>query len=131
MLVADGGQVIMTAGAKDALLASAVNNTGKVRAQTVENHDGTITLLGGMEAGQVNVGGTLDASAPAGGDGGSIETSAAHFNLAPDARITAAAPKGRAGTWLVDPTDLTIDPATATAISSTLQGGTRDRKSVV
>ncbi|WP_114239949.1 YDG domain-containing protein [Dyella sp. C9] len=124
LLVADGGHVIMTAGAQNTLLASAVNNTGKIRAQTVENHDGTITLLGGMQAGVVNVAGTLDASAPNGGDGGSIETSAAQFHLAADAQVTAAAPHGRAGSWLVDPTDLTIDPAAATAISSTLQGGT-------
>ncbi|WP_130618625.1 YDG domain-containing protein [Dyella amyloliquefaciens] len=124
LIVADGGQVVMTAGAKDSLLASVVNNTGKVRAQTVENHNGTITLLGGMTAGQVNVGGQLDASAPNGGSGGSIETSAAHFKLAPDAQISAAAPHGRAGTWLVDPTDLTIDSAAATTISTTLNGGT-------
>ena len=124
LLVADGGQVIMTAGARDALLASAVNNTGKIRAQTVEDHEGKIVLLGGMEAGQVNVGGTLDASAPNGGNGGSIETSAAHFSIAPDTHITAAAPAGRAGTWLVDPTDLTIDANAATQISSTLNGGT-------
>ncbi len=124
LIVANGGQVIMTAGAKDALLASVVNNTGIVRAQTVENHNGTITLLGGMEAGTVNVGGTLDASAPSGGSGGSIETSAANFNLANNAHITAAAPQGSAGTWLVDPTNLTIDAASATTISSTLNGGT-------
>ncbi|GAB2562332.1 filamentous hemagglutinin N-terminal domain-containing protein [Dyella jejuensis] len=124
LIVANGGQVIMTAGAKDALLASVVNNTGIVRAQTVQNHDGTITLLGGMQAGTVNVGGTLDASAPNGGSGGSIETSAANFNLASGTRITASAPQGRAGTWLVDPTDLTIDAASAATISSTLNGGT-------
>ncbi len=124
LMVADGGQVIMTAGAKDALLASAVNNTGKIRAQTVENHDGSIVLLGGMESGTVNVGGTLDASAPNGGNGGFIETSAAHFNLAPGTQITAAAPLGRAGTWLVDPTDLTIDATAASTISGTLNGGT-------
>ncbi|WP_322044431.1 YDG domain-containing protein [Paraburkholderia sp. J67] len=124
LLVADGGQVIMTAGAKDALLASAVNNTGKIRAQSVADHDGKIVLLGGMEAGTVNVGGTLDASAPNGGNGGSIETSAAHFNIAADTHITAAAPFGRAGTWLVDPTDLTIDATAASQISTTLNGGT-------
>ncbi|REE18338.1 filamentous hemagglutinin family protein [Paraburkholderia sp. BL27I4N3] len=124
LLVADGGQVIMTAGAKDALLASAVNNTGKIRAQTVEDHAGKIVLLGGMEAGSVNVGGTLDASAPNGGNGGSIETSAAHFSIAPDTHITAAAPSGRAGTWLVDPTNLTIEATAASQISSTLNGGT-------
>ena len=124
LIVADGGRVIMTAGAKDSLLASVVNNTGAVQAQSVQNHDGTITLLGGMEAGTVNVGGTLDASAPNGGNGGSIETSAANFNLSSGAHITAAAPHGQAGTWLVDPTDLTIDSAAATTISSTLNGGT-------
>ena len=124
LIVANGGQVIMTAGAKDALLASVVNNTGIVRAQTVENHNGTISLVGGMAAGTVNVGGTLDASAPNGGSGGSIETSAANFNLASNAHITAAAPQGSAGTWLVDPTNLTIDAVSATTISSTLNGGT-------
>jgi filamentous hemagglutinin family protein len=124
LIMANGGQVVMTAGAKNAILASAVNNTGVIQAQTVQNHNGVITLLGGMQAGAVNVGGTLDASAPNGGSGGSIETSAANFNLASNAKITAAAPHGAAGTWLVDPTDLTIDTAAATTISSTLNGGT-------
>ena len=124
LIVADGGQVVMTAGARDSLLASAVNNTGTVQAHTVQNHDGVITLLGGMEAGTVNVGGTLDAGAPNGGDGGKIETSAANFALATDAHITAAAANGKAGTWLVDPVDLTIDSAAANTISTTLNGGT-------
>ncbi|WP_158601891.1 YDG domain-containing protein [Pararobbsia silviterrae] len=124
LLVADGGQVIMTAGAKNSLLASVVNNTGMVRAQTVDDHEGSIVLLGGMAAGQVNVGGTLDASAPNGGNGGSIETSAAQFSIAPNTTITAAAPRGQAGTWLVDPTDLTIDATAAGEISDTLNGGT-------
>ena len=124
LIVADGGQVIMTAGAKDALLASVVNNSGVVQARTVENHNGVITLLGGMDDGTVNVGGTLDASAPNGGGGGSIETSAANFNLASNARITASAPHGSAGTWLVDPTNLTIDAPSAATISTTLNGGT-------
>lgn len=124
LIVADGGQVLMTAGARDSLLASAVNNTGTVQARSVEDHDGVITLLGGMEAGTVNVGGTLDASAPNGDNGGKIETSAANFKLATDAKITAAAPGGKAGTWLVDPTDLTIDTNAASTISTTLNGGT-------
>jgi filamentous hemagglutinin family protein len=124
LIVADGGQVLMTAGARDSLLASAVNNTGTVQARSVENHDGVITLLGGMEAGTVNVGGTLDAGAPNGGDGGKIETSAANFTLASDAHITAAAANGKAGTWLVDPVDLTIDTAAANTISTTLNSGT-------
>jgi len=123
LLQADGGRVFMTAGARDSLLASAVNNTGVVRAQTVENRNGQIVLLGGMTAGHVNVEGTLDASAPNGGNGGSIETSAAFANLGA-AHITAAAPRGTAGTWLIDPYDLTIDQTAATTISNALNGGT-------
>ncbi len=64
LIEADGGLVIMTAGAQRALLASVVNNSGIIEARTVENHGGTIELLGGMNAGTVKVGGTLDARAP-------------------------------------------------------------------
>ncbi|TCV92330.1 filamentous hemagglutinin family protein [Luteibacter rhizovicinus] len=124
LIQADGGRVFMTAGAADSLLTSTVNNTGVIRAQTVENRDGSITLLGGMTAGTTNVGGTLDASAPTGGNGGAIETSAAYVNIGGGAKITAAAPHGKAGTWLIDPYDLTIDAAAASTISTTLNGGT-------
>lgn len=108
LLQANGGQVVMTAGAKDALLASVVNNTGVIEARTVENHDGTITLLGGMAAGIAHVGGTLDASAPQGGSGGRIETSAAHVEVADRAKVTTEASSGLYGSWLVDPQDFTV-----------------------
>src|SRR6202034_1561478 len=125
LITANGGQVIMTAGAKNAILASAVNNTGVVQAQTVANHNGTITLLGGMTAGTVNVGGTLDASAPNGGNGGSIETSAAHVEVAGDARVTTAATNGLYGSWLIDPRDFTVVASggniTGAELSSNLQ----------
>ena len=68
-----------------------VNNTGVIQAQTIENRNGTILLLGDMQTGTVNVGGTLDASAPDGGNGGFIETSAAHVNVADGVRVTTAA----------------------------------------
>jgi len=117
----------MTAGAKDTLLASAVNNTGVIEAHTVDNHGGTITLLGGMAGGTVNVGGTLDASAPNGGDGGFIETSAASVKVANNAVITTAAPSGAAGSWLIDPTDFTIAPSggdeTGAVLSAALNAG--------
>ncbi len=124
LIRADGGQVIMTAGAKDALVASVVNNTGVIEARTVENHDGTITLLGGMMAGTVSVGGRLDASAPNGGNGGFIETSAAHVEVAADAKVTTVAAMGRYGSWLIDPQDFTIAASggdiTGAALSSDL-----------
>ena len=119
LIEANGGQVIMTAGAKDSLLASAVNNTGVVQAQTVENHDGTITLLAGMQAGEVHVGGTLDARAPTGEAGGAIETSGAAVTVASGAKVLA----GPGGSWRIDPTNLTIDATAATAIETSLNGG--------
>ena len=108
LIVADGGQVLMSAGAKDALLASVVNNSGTIQARTVENRTGRIVLLGGMAAGQTTVAGSLDASAPNGGHGGFVETSAAHVTVAPGARITTAAANGHTGHWLIDPVDYTI-----------------------
>jgi filamentous hemagglutinin family protein len=121
LIQADGGRVLMSAGAKDALLASVVNNTGVIEARSVENRDGVIVLLGGMQAGTVQVAGTLDASAPHGGDGGFIETSAAHVKVADNAKITTAAAHGKTGTWLIDPTDYTIaatDPGNGSSYMS-------------
>ncbi|HEY5079120.1 MAG TPA: filamentous hemagglutinin N-terminal domain-containing protein, partial [Opitutaceae bacterium] len=124
LIQVDGGRVIMTAGAKDALLASAVNNTGVIEAQTVEGHEGTIILLGGMTAGAVTVDGTLDASAPNGGNGGSIETSAAQVSIGNDAKATTAASAGQFGSWLIDPQDFVVAASggdiTGTALSDNL-----------
>ncbi|GAC1319685.1 MAG: GLUG motif-containing protein [Collimonas sp.] len=112
LIQADGGHVLLSAQAAGSLLQSAVNNTGVIQAQTIENHNGTIRLLGNMQNGTVSVGGTLDASAPNGGNGGFIETSAAHVKVQDNARITSAAVQGQTGTWLIDPVDYTIAAAT-------------------
>ena len=104
---ADGGTVLLTAQAKNALLDTVVNNTGQIHAQTVTNHNGTIQLLGG-DSGTVKVAGTLDASAPNGGDGGHIETSGTHLKVADGAAITTRAASGHDGTWLIDPDGFTI-----------------------
>jgi filamentous hemagglutinin family protein len=108
LIQADGGQVLMTTQAAGNLLSTVVNNTGVIRAQTLSNINGSIKLLGDMQSGTANVGGTLDASAPNGGNGGFIETSAAHVNVLPSARITTAAAQGLTGNWLIDPVDYTI-----------------------
>jgi len=108
LIQADGGQVLMTARAASELLKSAVNNTGVIEAQNVDMRSGTIKLLADSQSGVVNVSGTLDASAPNGGNGGAIETSAATVNVADNAKVTTAAPNGLTGTWLVDPQDFTI-----------------------
>jgi filamentous hemagglutinin family protein len=127
LIQADGGRVLMTAGARDGLLASVVNNSGVIQARTVESRDGRIVLLGGMQDGTTTVGGTLDASAPDGGDGGFIETSAAHVRVDDGARITTLANAGDNGEWLIDPQDFTIAASggdiTGAALGAQLAGG--------
>ncbi|MDB5466987.1 MAG: putative heme-hemopexin-binding/utilization protein, partial [Phenylobacterium sp.] len=108
LIRADGGRVLMTARSAGDLLRTAVNNTGVIEAHSLGSRNGAISLMGDMQSGAVNVGGTLDASAPNGGDGGAIETSAATVNIADAAKITTAAPMGRTGVWLIDPQDFTI-----------------------
>lgn len=53
---------------------------------------------------------------PQGGDGGFIETSAARVLSLAGIGIDTAAPAGRPGTWLIDPFDLTIGPATGNGV---------------
>jgi large exoprotein involved in heme utilization and adhesion len=103
LIQADGGKVLLTASVAGDLLKTVVNNTGVIEAQTLDNRSGTIMLLADMQSGTVNVGGKLDASAPNGGDGGFVETSAAHVNILSGAGVTTAAPAGSTGNWLIDP----------------------------
>ncbi len=82
LIRADGGQVLLSAQSAGNLLQSAVNNTGAIQAQTVENRNGTIRLLGDIQSGTVSVGGTLDASGTgAGQTGGSVTVTGHHVGL--------------------------------------------------
>lgn len=124
-IMADGGVVVLTAQAVNTLTTATLNNTGVIRAQTLATGEkGEIKLLADMTHGQVNVGGALDASAPVGGNGGFIETSAAKVNIQPGVRVSASAAAGKSGEWLVDPTNITIDTTAAQTYSDTLNTGT-------
>ncbi len=82
LIQADGGQVLMTAQAAGVLLGTVVNNTGVIRAQSISTRNGTISLLGDMDSGTVNVGGTLDVSGKRPGEsGGSITVTGHHAGL--------------------------------------------------
>ena len=226
LIVAPGGQVLMSASAENNLLASVVNNTGVIQAGGVSTAGGAVRLLasGGnaVDSGSINVSGvkggsaqvlsdqdvsvtgTIDASGTqgggsirvgggyrggeglqtaavtyvgpdakldadaaqsgnggsvvvwgnqgnnfagdisarggaTGGNGGLVETSA-HNGLNVEGQVDASAANGKAGTWLLDPYDVTIaaggtafsNPFTATAtstinptnIGTALSGGT-------
>ncbi len=69
-ITASGGLVLMSAGTKDTLLNTVVNNSGVIRAQSVNNVNGVIRLEGNT----VTNSGTLDASGKAAGQtGGTVK----------------------------------------------------------
>ncbi|KAB8048080.1 filamentous hemagglutinin N-terminal domain-containing protein [Janthinobacterium rivuli] len=127
MIKADGGSVVLTAQAAGDLLKTVVNNTGVIEAHSIDTRGGTIKLLGDMQSGTVHAAGTLDASAPAGGNGGFIDTSAAHVKIDDALKVTTAAPHGLSGTWLIDPTDFNIAVSggdmTGAFLSNSLKSG--------
>ena len=108
LIQADGGKILLRAEAADTVLGAAVNNSGTIRAQTLQQVNGEILLLADMQHGTTTVSGTLDASAPTTGDGGFIETSAATVNIQSNSVITTLATLGDTGNWLIDPTDFII-----------------------
>jgi filamentous hemagglutinin family protein len=113
-IIANGGRVILTAKAADQVLSAQVNNSGIIQARTMASlkggtrvvHQGSIKLL--AQGGTVNVTGKLDASAPKGGNGGTIETSGDNVKIADSAIITTKSTYGQNGTWLIDPDGFTI-----------------------
>ncbi|CAB3648632.1 YDG domain-containing protein [Achromobacter pestifer] len=106
---ADGGMVYLTAKAAGDLASTVINHTGITQAKTLATgENGKIVLLGDMVNDRIAVGGTLDASAPNGGKGGFVETSAAKVSVAAGAVITTKAASGQHGSWLIDPTDFTV-----------------------
>lgn len=122
---ADGGTVIMKAAAAGELASTVINNSGVVQARTLATgQKGQILLLGDMANGRIDIQGTLDASAPKGGDGGFIETSAAHVATSRLSVNAGAAPGRVGGEWLIDPYDYTINATAAGNITAALNTGT-------
>ena len=132
LIQADGGLVVMTASGKDALMDSAVNNSGMIQANTLGEAAGKISLTGdniattgtiSADGGSNGHGGTIkiianhktavdgQLSAKGGqlaGDGGFIETSGDIVSIGDHSSIQANAPQGKAGQWLIDPVNITI-----------------------
>lgn len=81
LIQADGGQVLMTTQAAGNMLANAVNTTGIVQAQSLENRHGTIVLLGSMDSGTLTVSGTLDVRGGVAQSGGRVVATAHHVGL--------------------------------------------------
>ncbi|TLU83560.1 MAG: filamentous hemagglutinin N-terminal domain-containing protein, partial [Chlorobium sp.] len=118
LLKADGGLVIMTAKAADALTQSAVNNSGIIQARSLQQKDGHIMLdaVGGM----TTVSGTLDASSPD-GKGGQVVATGDRVLVKSGAHLTASGLTGGGevlvgGNW--QGKDTSIHQATGTIVES-------------
>lgn len=121
---ADGGRVILTARGRDALAAGAVNNTGLVQARSLANiGGGRIELRAEGPGDSLTVDGTLDASAPGGGDAGTIDTVGSRVQVAPTAALLLDAPAGGAGAWRLQTSQLTLDAALHARVLGLLDAG--------
>jgi filamentous hemagglutinin family protein len=104
---AGGGAIVV--GDKLATSQTTIQQDATVKAQSRDHGNaGKIEVLANMDSGVVNVDGKLDASALNNGDGGFVDTSAAHVKVADTAKISTKAANGKTGTWIIDPTDFTI-----------------------
>jgi filamentous hemagglutinin family protein len=116
---AGGGEALIGGGwqGKDSRVANAMSTM--IEAGATVNADATVNGNGGTivawSDGATSASGTLTARGGAeGGDGGRIEVSGKHLSM--NAEVDLRAPKGKAGSLLLDPTDLCIaSDATAAA----------------
>lgn len=107
-VIANGGEIYLTANAADQLLKSVVNNEGILEAQTLDDIQGKIIVF--AHGGDAEIGGTLTTGA---GEG-FIETSGRNFSVAAGTSITT-------GEWLIDPVNVTVDSILAAAIKVALE----------
>jgi filamentous hemagglutinin family protein len=144
---AAGGRVQLKAATVAGAIRDAVNVSGFVSASSAHSSGGSI-VLGGGPGGNVRVTGKLAASGKTGGGavtiagrnaslskariaavgkagpGGSVTVTAGNAVSLASTMIDASGASGggavKSGLWLVDPTNLTIDAASASTISSNL-----------
>ncbi len=109
---ADGGRVLMTTDAAEALLGSVVSMDGVIEARSVSTENGTIILAGG-ENGAVEVSGRLDAPR------GAISIAGDAVTLDPDASLRSA--PGGAIAIAAARLDVTGDGALGTLAAAPLQ----------
>ncbi|MBG0844095.1 filamentous hemagglutinin N-terminal domain-containing protein [Pseudomonas chengduensis] len=94
LLQANGGTVIMSARASDAMLSKVVNNEGVIEASSLQQRNGRIVLDGG-DSGVVASSGVLDVSGRNAGErGGEVTMTGEYVGLFDDARIDASGDAG-------------------------------------
>ncbi len=121
-IIADGGDVLITASAAEGVFRNAINNQGLVKAGRIENQGGRIMLVGmGAGASVLNTG-QIDASAATATDsGGTIEVRGA--NVTNSGVLRADAVAGDGGSIHVEATDTTLSSGLVSAASESGAGG--------
>ena len=117
-ITASGGYIQMSAATAKNAVRNVINIPGTLIADSATGQGGRIVLLGGA-GGTVTASGTFSARGGGTGDGGSVETSGATVDFT-GLRVDVRAANGKTGTWLVDPTNLTVDAAAAATINANL-----------
>jgi filamentous hemagglutinin family protein len=118
-ITAPGGRIVLSASSLANAVRNIINVPGTLNADSATGDGGSIQLLGG-EGGTVIANGVLTARATGPtGDGGSVETSGASVNFT-GLTVDTSSAHGLTGTWVVDPTNLTIDQTAANAINSNM-----------
>jgi filamentous hemagglutinin family protein len=106
-LVNDGGVIRLVA-------SDRITNTGYITADALPGGTGSggqILVIADLNnsSSVAAIDGTLSAKGgDLGGNGGFIETSGSHVQIAETANISTNAPKGTGGSWLIDPTDFSV-----------------------
>ena len=110
-----GGSIQMSGSISANADASGTSNGGKIVIIADLNNPLTSTTLSGTLSAQA---GNL------GGNGGFIETSGSRVTIEPTTRVNTSAPNGLTGTWLIDPTDLTIQSGSGLQTTSSIGADT-------
>ncbi len=114
-LVNDGGTIRLSASHKIELAQT--SSISADAAPSSAGNGGRIDIITdlGNASGITQVDGTISAKGgEQGGDGGFVDTSAARLDIGENTLVTTGAAMGNAGTWLLDPYDVTIvDSGTA------------------
>lgn len=118
LISADGGRIMLSARGAQELTGMVVNNSGTVRAQTVEEQDGAIILSG--SSGTTQSSGVLDAS---GSRGGNIQVTNEQGVAAVAGQLTASGNAGDGGRIVVAGQQTGLFANTDIDVSGT-QGGT-------
>jgi filamentous hemagglutinin family protein len=117
-LTTDGGVVRLVA-------SSAIEHRGSIAADAGQNgKGGVVTLIADLAnpGSRTTVAGSISARGGSeSGDGGFVDTSASRLKIEDGTRVDTRAPNGRAGLWLLDPTDFTV-AATGGDMTGTLLG---------